>query len=278
MFDQYLEGYSIRAICAWLDSIGVKPWQAKAWSYNSVRKILRNSVYIGRLRDKNGRTILRVPPIVKPERWHAVQDKLTARSTNAAPAQRGAAPFSGLVECAKCGARMTFYINQGERASGTAFRSEYYRCDGSGPQRSTCRNMVRADTLAEDVELHMTESAHADKKVKEIATIPGHGYQDEIAEVEADIQDLDMDDPAYPARHAELYAERARLKALPAEPDRIMERVTGLTVAEHWATLDAGGRRAFLLASKARIVAVKGFTAVQTHEWVLAGVPAPILA
>ena len=34
-----------------------------------------------------------------------------------------------------------------------------------------------------------------------------------------------------------LRAERARLKTLPAEPDRIEEVPTGQTIAEHWAAL-----------------------------------------
>lgn len=280
--NRYLDGDSIRTICAWLDTIGVKPRRAERWDFRSLQKIFHNPVLMGRWVDGKGKLILKVPPIISNTIWHALQEEMKLRSTYSKPAQRGAAPYSGLVFCLNCGRRMAFHISQGTRRSGAKFRTDYYRCHGnSNSAASTCRNMIRADFLDVAVNTHMTDTtpgAHGAQKVKEIATIPGHGYRDEIAEIGLAIHDLDMDDDDYLTKAAQLHAERARLKALPVVPDRIMERVTGLLVADYWTTLDAADRRAFLIASKARIVASKDAAVVETQDWVMAGAPAPALA
>jgi hypothetical protein len=48
----------------------------------------------------------------------------------------------------------------------------------------------------------------------------------------------------YDALIARLQAEHARLTALPAEPDQVVQRSTGRTFAQHWA---ASGRRQLML-------------------------------
>jgi hypothetical protein len=76
--------------------------------------------------------------------------------------------------------------------------------------------------------------------------IPGSGHADEIADVKSDIRDLDPDADDYDARHAELRAQLAALKALPATAPRVITEQTGETVAKYWERQDAAGRRAML--------------------------------
>ena len=54
-----------------------------------------------------------------------------------------------------------------------------------------------------------------------------------------------------------LCAERRRLHDLPSEPDQIQERATGVTIAEHWKTLDSAGKRRYLLAAGVQVHAAR---------------------
>jgi hypothetical protein len=87
--------------------------------------------------------------------------------------------------------------------------------------------------------------------------MPGRGHGDEIADLEQQIRDLDMDDPAYLTRQAELMTERKRLKELPAEGAKVVEMPTGVTIGHHWPTLDTPGRRAWLAAGQIKVMAYK---------------------
>ena len=76
--------------------------------------------------------------------------------------------------------------------------------------------------------------------------VPGHGFEDEIAEVKRDIRDLDPEHDDYDDRLAQKRAELARLKALPATAPRVETVGTGQTVGQYWNQQDAAGERAML--------------------------------
>jgi hypothetical protein len=142
------------------------------------------------------------------------------------------------------------------RKDGSKQYNLYYRCDGSLRDRSKCRNMVPLEDADDWLSSWVTDVI-GNQELIERTVVPGHGHEDEIAEVEADIRDLDLDDPDYLSKQSALMAERKRLKELPATPSKVMERPTGVTIGQHWATLDTAGRRAWLLAGKVRVMAYK---------------------
>jgi len=79
--------------------------------------------------------------------------------------------------------------------------------------------------------------------VYELVTVPGDGREDEIAELERDIRELDLDDPDYDRKLSQLRTERSRLKTLPAAPGRTEKRATGRTMRQEWAELDSDAER-----------------------------------
>jgi DNA invertase Pin-like site-specific DNA recombinase len=264
--DRYLGGDSFRAVCAWLDSAGTKPRGADRWYPRTLQRLFRRSILTGRLTDSKGRTTLRFEPLISAEKWQALQATMGGRARGGRGI-RDAALLSGIAVCATCERNMAYHISRRRRNDGSEYRVDYYRCYGSDRDRSTCRNMVRADELEMSVDWHLTEGEeHAAMELVEVATIPGDGRHEEIAEIDRGIRELDLDDPDYRPKHDALLGERARLKALPAKPDQVMERKTGLTVAEYWSKLHATGRRAFLLASKARVLASKGVALIKTES------------
>jgi hypothetical protein len=85
--------------------------------------------------------------------------------------------------------------------------------------------------------------------VKRLILIKGSDHQDELEEVSYRIRELDPDvmtDDQYDAELARLRAERDRLKALPAQPDRWDEQLTGELYADIYQDLPAWERGAWL--------------------------------
>jgi hypothetical protein len=71
--------------------------------------------------------------------------------------------------------------------------------------------------------------AAMDADVMESRLIPCHDHSAEIDGVKMDLRSLYPDVDDYDDRHAELRAELARLKTLPAVPDRVEWTATGQT-------------------------------------------------
>ena len=142
------------------------------------------------------------------------------------------------------------------RKDGSKQYNLYYRCDGSLRDRSTCKNMIPLADADDWVSSWFTGTI-GHLELTERIVIPGHNHEGEIAEVAAEIRDLDLDDPDYLAKQAALMAERKRLKELPATPSEVVERPTGIAIGQHWADLDTAGRRVWLLERQVEVMAYK---------------------
>ena len=122
----------------------------------------------------------------------------------------------------------------------------------------TCdAKMINCKELNAWVDLWFTGEAFGYHEIIEQVTVPGANQDAQIAAINQAIKDLTaqytqevISDAEYDGKFASLRAERRRLQAMPAEPDQIIERATGVTVAEHWKTLDAAEKRRYLLAAR----------------------------
>ncbi len=125
-----------RVICNILDNMKITPpFTASYWTESTVRNILRNPVYIGKIRWNTKKRKKRVrdgvvsyertapspeeqvfvdglhPPIIEPEQFYKAQEILRRRGSN--PVHKHAElqnPFAGLLYCGKCGRAM--YLRQ----------------------------------------------------------------------------------------------------------------------------------------------------------------------
>lgn len=122
------DGLSIGEITIKLDMIGIKPRKSEYWSTSTIKDILNNPVYIGKIRwnarkqevsTQDGKRIKSRPrnpnallvdglhkPIIDEETWNIVQSK---RSMNEPPVPHNnvvKSPLAGIVYCEKCGKPM----------------------------------------------------------------------------------------------------------------------------------------------------------------------------
>jgi site-specific DNA recombinase len=243
----YLEGRSLRYLCAYLDGAGMPPPNSERWAPKSLAQLLRNPVLMGRRTDESGRTVLRVPPLLDLDTWRKLQAEMDRKAARKGVAPGNTAMLIGVAVCLKCGGPM-FRLNCGrKRKDGSRRDYFYYRCHGTAAEPSMCRNLYPVEELETRVEKFMTVTLARWPRY-EIVTTPGHGHEEEIYEVERDLRELDFDDPGFTEKQAALLAERARLRALPSVPPTVERRPTGDTVGEFWATLKTDAdKRAFLM-------------------------------
>ncbi|NLT13985.1 MAG: recombinase family protein [Clostridiales bacterium] len=130
IFRWYCEGYGCSAIANMLMALGVRPHRSSRWNRNSVLKIIKNPVYIGKIvwnqkthirkgKRKNEKhiTINNPPekwtvvtglhePIISTELFEEAQE--TARSRYTPPSNDGTvkSPLAGLIRCGRCGYNM----------------------------------------------------------------------------------------------------------------------------------------------------------------------------
>lgn len=151
IYELCLGGCGKSAIAKKLDLMGIKPRSGKPWSSSTVANILKNPVYIGKLRwgyrrcvkemtggsvigrrEKNENCIYvdgLHPPIVSESDFERVRQTLERRI--AAPVKSGLAlknPLSGLVYCGKCGAAMT-RLGENSRCRFAALKCSNRYCD-----------------------------------------------------------------------------------------------------------------------------------------------------
>jgi DNA invertase Pin-like site-specific DNA recombinase len=129
---------------------------------------------------------------------------------------------------------------------------EYYDC--YNPQCHARRiPMGELDETVDDLML-LEGSEYADAPVWRKVVIHGKSHATQIAMIERKIRALDMDDPEYDEKHAELMAERKQLKdAERKQPDKTEFEDTGMTVRDYWPTLDRQAKRQFLLLARIKV-------------------------
>lgn len=161
IFSRFLSGEGYLSIAKWLNSMGVKTHRGNPFEHRTVEYILRNPVYIGKLRwtpshrvhrDFNDPdTILsdsRHVPLIDQDTWERAQQK--ALETKAKwrrherPVWEKKHWLSGIVRCANCGNTLIFTS------------PHYFKCNAWVKGRCTTSQHIGADILEQAV-LHRLE-------------------------------------------------------------------------------------------------------------------------
>lgn len=122
------EEVSINSVAKEINKLGLKPRKADSWSISSIKDILNNPVYIGKIRwnsrkqvirSENGKRITSRPrnsdillinglhkPIIDNKTWDIVQNKRSCNAPLIPHNDKVQNPLIGLVFCEKCGKPM----------------------------------------------------------------------------------------------------------------------------------------------------------------------------
>lgn len=189
IFDRFAAGAGIYQIAKELNDQGVRTHRGNAFENRTVEYIIRNPVYIGKLRwNPAGRSrrdffdenIIVADgehePLIDMETWKAAQDRMDRMKAQfgykARPTYELKHWLSGLVRCSACGSTLIFT------------KPHYFKCNSY--VRGSCSHSqhVKADILAEAVIARMSEDAYGSTCVFYDVTCTGASANGGLRELE----------------------------------------------------------------------------------------------
>lgn len=169
IFELYSQGYGYKAVVNRINKEGYKTKRNKQFAVSTVKEILKNPVYIGKIRynvrqdwgkkrrnNINANPILsdgQHEPIIDIQTWNKVQVILKERSKKHNKIYDSEFPLTGILKCPVCGAGMTISRSTSRRKDGTKKVLEYYSC-GNWKNKGTAvcnSNSIRVEVADEYV-------------------------------------------------------------------------------------------------------------------------------
>lgn len=169
IFELYSQGHGYKAVVNRINKEGHKTKRNGEFAVSTVKEILQNPVYIGKIRynvrqdwsKKRRNNINANPilsdgihePIVDVETWNKVQVILKERSKKHNKVYDCEFPLTGILKCPVCGAGMTISRSTSKRKDGTRRVNEYYSC-GNWKNKGTAvcnSNSIRVEVADEYV-------------------------------------------------------------------------------------------------------------------------------
>ncbi|MGN9135197.1 recombinase family protein [Clostridium sp. HCP1S3_B4] len=187
IFNEYAKGNGYKNITNKLNKIGYKTKKGNNFSVGSIRDILTNPVYIGKVRynvrrnwnEKRRRNINPNPilvdgiheAIIDDETWNRVQIILNSKKGKPPRIYDGEYPLTGLLKCPKCGAGMVIMRSVGKiRKDGTRRRVAYYCCGNwKNKGSAVCgSNSIRCDKANKYVFDKLSRLLNNDKLINDV--------------------------------------------------------------------------------------------------------------
>lgn len=146
IFEKYLETKSLSAVYKFLKERGIKNRSGKNFSKTNISHILRNVVYVGKIKHNNEIYQGIHEPIISEEIF-AIAQKIHKNKMKKFRVYKNFL-FGGLVNCEECGSKMTSCFTN-KRANEKLKRYYYYRCTSTMKQdwQSCSVKQVSAERL-----------------------------------------------------------------------------------------------------------------------------------
>ena len=186
IFELYSEGHGYKATVNRVNKEEHKSKRGNAFFTASIKEILKNPVYIGKIRynlrqDWNEKRRKNINPnpilvdgeheaIIDNETWEKVQIILKDRSKTHNRVYDSEFPLTGLLKCPVCGASMTISRSYHKRKDGTKKIAEYYVC-GNWKNKGTAvcnSNSIRAEVADEVVINKLVETVNNELLLKKV--------------------------------------------------------------------------------------------------------------
>lgn len=195
IFDAYVAGTGLTNIAKELNDQGVRTHRGNPFENRTIEYILRNPVYIGKLRwNPTGRSrrdffdeniIVATgehEPIIDMETWAAAQDRMDRMKAQfrykARPTYELKHWLSGLVRCSACGGTLIFA------------KPHYFKCNNYVRGRCAHSQHIPAEALAESVIAMLTEDVGGSSDVAYEVTHSKALGGDELLRLESKIKQL----------------------------------------------------------------------------------------
>ena len=195
IFDSYAAGAGLWNIAKELNDLGVRTHRGNMFENRTVEYILRNPVYIGKLRwNPTGRSrrdfadenIIVADgehdPLITMEAWEAVQERMDRVKAQwgykARPTYELKHWLGGLVRCSACGSTLIFA------------KPHYFKCNSYVRGRCKHTQHVRTDVLAESVIAKMTEDAFGSSPISYDVTYTAASGGNDLAKLETMLKQL----------------------------------------------------------------------------------------
>lgn len=195
IFDSFVAGAGLWNIAKELNDLGVRTHRGNPFENRTIEYIIRNPVYIGKLRwNPAGRSrrdffdenIIVADgehdPIIDIETWNAAQERLDRLKAQfgykARPTYELKHWLSGLVRCAACGATLIFT------------KPHYFKCNNYVRGRCASSQHIKADILAEAVIARMAEDAFGSSPVSYDVTYTQAAGGSDLLKLEASLKQL----------------------------------------------------------------------------------------
>lgn len=203
IFDMYLSGYGFMQISNCLNTEGIKTKQGKLWTDKTVRDILINEIYVGKVKYGGRVGQGNHQPIIDQETFAAAQELRRSKGKIGGRQLGSSFLLSGVVYCAKCGHTMYTQpatVAKRRHKDGSVYYTHnlaYYACGGrmkkgksfcqAGyiPQRlldSTVVERLKRRFLPEILNSEYLEEVEAEKR-KQVSRLQGH-----LSSVQAEIE------------------------------------------------------------------------------------------
>lgn len=211
IFNEYVKGKGYKAITSQLNKIGYKTKKGNNFSVASIRDILTNPVYIGKVRynvrqnwsEKRRRNINANPiitdgiheAIIDMITWDRVQAILASKKGKPSRIYDGEYPLTGILRCPKCGAGMVIMRTTNKLVDGTKKRIAYYAC-GNWKNKGTAvcnSNTIRVDKANEYVFSKISELLSNDKMIKAIVDNVNKERANKISPAKKEVEEIDKE-------------------------------------------------------------------------------------
>jgi site-specific DNA recombinase len=215
MVEMTIAGKSQGQIAEWLNSHGHLTVINRRWRTDTVRRVLRSQKTMDLIGDAKAAQLRAALRAREQTRGERINGHMLLR----------------VAFCRQCDAPLYCQVKR-DRPSGG-----YYKCHA-------CQTHIRKDRLEQFAESALLDAAGSRKLVK-MELVPGDDHQAEIHALERDIDALEKitgTDIVVRVKQTEI----EHLRALPFDPDHYVPVPQGITVAEHWATLDDAGKGSFM--------------------------------
>lgn len=205
IFQLYASGQGYKAIVSTINAMGYKTKKGNDFSVSTVREILLNPIYIGKIRfnrytewsSKRRRGINEEcilvdglhEPIVSHDLWEKVQS-IMKMNTKAPKKYDSWFPLTGILKCPVCGAGMVI-----ARAPSKGGKIEYYSCGAwKNKGTSVCNsNSIRVDKANAEVLKRLTTFVSNPKMIKEVVKVLNHCRSNQVKPSQKEIQTIEKE-------------------------------------------------------------------------------------